>query len=410
MWQSIKNIYHLFQALGANMYYGWPSKKLKVIGVTGTDGKTSTTSLIYHILKSTGYKASMISTVYAKVGNQEFDTGLHTTTPHSFQIQRLLKKSADAGDEYFVLETTSHALDQNRIYGVLFKIGLITNITHEHLDYHKTYDNYVKAKSKLLLMATNSIINKDDESYKLLSTCLRNASKLFTTYGLEEKADYNLGIAEKINKPLTEFNKYNYLAAYAVCKELNLDDKDIFTAMKTYQLPVGRFEVVYDKDITVIVDFAHTPNAMFQLLKSVKKLYPARRIINLFGSAGRRDITKRPIMGEASGEFADLTIITEDDPRDEDPVVIAEEIAEGLHKKGFKKVNPEDFAEKEKTYTVIPDRKEAIEKALSIAKKGDVLVFNGKGHEKSIARADREDPWSDQEQTLKTVKKLGIKL
>ncbi|MEO6508411.1 MAG: UDP-N-acetylmuramyl-tripeptide synthetase [Patescibacteria group bacterium] len=409
MWQTIKNYYHLIQAIGANIYYGWPSKKLKVIGVTGTDGKTTTTSLIYHILINSGHKASMITTVYAKVGTQEFDTGLHTTTPHSFDVQRFLKKSVEAGDEFFILESTSHALHQYRIYDVDFEIGLITNITHESLEYHKTYENYVKAKLMLLLMSKKILINKDDGSYKLLSEHLHKAKRHFKTYGLNEKTDYKLEISEKIKQKLTEFNRYNYLAAYAVCHELGIPDEKIFEAMKTFKLPVGRFEVVYDKDFTIIVDFAHTPNAMYQLLKSVKQLYPSRRVINMFGSAGFRDVTKRPIMGEASGEFADLTIITEDDPRTEDPMVIAEEIAQGLQKKGFEQVTIADFGESLKKYCILTNREKAIKKAISIAKKGDVLVFNGKGHEKSIARGNREDPWSDQEETIKVIKELGIK-
>ncbi len=408
MWQDIKNIYHLLQAVVANQYYKSPSKKLKVVGVTGTDGKTTTTALIYHILSTSGRKASMITTVYAKVGNQEFDTGLHTTTPHSFDVQKFIRKSVDAGDEYFILETTSHALHQNRIYNVNFKVGVITNITHEHLDYHKTYEKYLKAKAKLLLMSEKVLINKDDTSFEPLAGILRESNKRFKTYSVETSADYHLELAKKIELPLTEFNKYNYLAAYSVCKELGLTDNEIFESMKTFNLPTGRFEVVYDKEFTVIVDFAHTPNAMFHLLRSVKKLYPGRRVINLFGSAGKRDTTKRPKMGEASGEFSDLTIITEDDPRTENPADIAEEIATGLFKKNFSKVDHDRFGARSKTFTVIVDREEAIKKALSIAKKGDVLVFNGKGHERSIARENREDPWSDQEETINRLQKLGI--
>ena len=164
--QKLKNIYHLFQAIIANIYYGFPSRRLKVIGVTGTDGKTTTIHLIYHILKFAGYKASMISSVYAIVGNKEYDTGFHVTTPSSFFIQKMLKTSVDHEDKYFVLETTSHALDQNRVWGIRYEIGVITNITHEHLDYHKTYEKYVMTKVKLLKMARISIVNKDDESYK----------------------------------------------------------------------------------------------------------------------------------------------------------------------------------------------------------------------------------------------------
>jgi UDP-N-acetylmuramoyl-L-alanyl-D-glutamate--2,6-diaminopimelate ligase len=213
MWQKAKNLYHLVQAYLANLRYGWPSRKLKVIGITGTDGKTTTTALVYHILTQTGHKASMITTVYAKIGDQEFDTGLHTTTPHAFDIQKFLRKSVNEGMEYFVLETTSHALDQNRIFGVQFEVGLLTNVSHEHLDYHKTYERYTRAKVKLLEMSKKVLLNHDDVSFDLISNILRRMHKSFKTYGLMKKADYSLEIAKKINVTLTEFNRYNYLAA-----------------------------------------------------------------------------------------------------------------------------------------------------------------------------------------------------
>lgn len=169
MIQKLKNVYHLLQAILANIWYGFPSRKLKVIGVTGTDGKTTTTHLITHILKTAGKKVSMISTIYAKVGSHEYETGLHTTTPSSFTIQKMLSLAVKDNEEFFVLETTSHALDQNRVWGIKYKIGIITNITHEHLDYHKTYDEYVKSKLKILLNSKLAVLNKDDRSYNLLN-------------------------------------------------------------------------------------------------------------------------------------------------------------------------------------------------------------------------------------------------
>src|SRR3989338_11000950 len=294
--QKIKNIYHLFKAILANIWYGFPSRKLKVIGVTGTDGKTTTTHLIAHILKTAGKKVSIISTVYAKVGNQEYDTGLHTTTPDSFLIQKLLKKALDSRDEYFVLETTSHALDQNRVWGIKYEIGVITNITHEHLDYHRTYEEYVKAKLKLLLNSRVAVVNKDDESYKNIKYQISNIKNTYQ----------KLKIIEKIPN-LTTFNQYNYSAAYTVCKQLGLSDEMILKAMKTFQLPKGRLDLVYDKDFKVIIDFAHTPNALLQLLPEIRKKYlkQSGRLIHIFGSAGLRDVTKRPLMGEASNKFSE---------------------------------------------------------------------------------------------------------
>lgn len=191
--QKIKNIYHFFRAVLINFIFGFPSNKLKVIGVTGTDGKTTTTHLIYHILKKAGYKVSMISTVYAKIADQEFDTGFHVTTPDALTIGKYLKMAADHRDDYFVLETTSHRLDQNQLTGVRFEAGVITNITHEHLDYHKTYENYVNAKVKLLKNSRLKITNRDDGSYDSISKIPG-----LKTYGIRNKSDYMYDFTDDI--------------------------------------------------------------------------------------------------------------------------------------------------------------------------------------------------------------------
>ncbi|HEX7542686.1 MAG TPA: Mur ligase family protein, partial [Patescibacteria group bacterium] len=305
--QKLKNIYHLFQAIIANVIYGFPSRKLKIIGITGTDGKTTTTHLIAHILKTAGKKVSFVSSVFSSIGGKESDIGFHVTTPNSFALQKLLQQSVNNHDEYFVLETTSHALDQNRVWGIKYQIGVITNITHEHLDYHKTYKEYVKAKLKLLLNSKVAMLNGDDESYKLLNQKLKGKSQKYSS---------KVKILEKLPE-LTLFNKYNYSAAYIVCKQLGLSDEDILKAMKTFKLPKGRLDLVYDKDFKVIIDFAHTPNGFFQLLSAIRKLYLKKsgRLIHVFGSAGLRDFTKRPLMGEASSKFADVIYITEEDYR-----------------------------------------------------------------------------------------------
>jgi UDP-N-acetylmuramoyl-L-alanyl-D-glutamate--2,6-diaminopimelate ligase len=379
--RKFKNIGHLFLAILANIFYGFPSRKIKVIGITGTDGKTTTTHLVYHILKSAGKRVSMISTVYAKVGNIEYDTGLHTTTPNSFVVQKLLKKAVDNVDEYFVLETTSHAIDQNRIYGIDFYIGVLTNITHEHLDYHRDYENYLKTKLKLLLASEIAVMNRDDESYdKIIKFPIFNSqfsmnfqfpnSKLkILTYGFQEQSDFRLDFGELgFNLPL--FNQYNYLAAYTVCSEIGIEKEKIIQAMKTFVLPSGRFEIVYDKEFKVIIDFAHTPNAFEKLLPEIRSMFLKEkgRLIHVFGSAGLRDVSKRPMMGKASGTYSDAIILTEEDYRTEDLHKICLEIAKGF-------VN--------KKYTIIENREEAIKKAISIAKKGDVVVLTGKAHEKS---------------------------
>lgn len=371
--QKLKNLFHLFQAVIANIIYGFPSRRLKVIGVTGTDGKTTTTHLIYHILKSTGKKVSMVSTVYAKVGDLEFDTGLHTTTPSSFLVQKLLRSSVDHTDEYFVLETTSHALDQNRVFGVNFFIGVLTNVTHEHLDYHLSFRQYLRTKERLLEMSKITIVNAEDKSYKFLSQKLKVKSKKYNS---------KLKILDKI-QGLTNFNRLNYSAAYTVCKQIGLSDGEILKAIKSFQLPPGRLELVYDGPFKVIIDFAHTPNAFAVVLPEIKKKYvgDGGRLIHVFGAAGLRDKTKRPFMGGQSSRFADIIVLTEEDYRTEDPNDICQQIASGI--------------KNDKPYKTIIDREEAVKQAILMAKKNDVVLLTGKSHEKSLCRGKKEYSWNE---------------
>lgn len=404
--QKIKNIYHLFQAIIANLWYGFPSRKLKVIGVTGTDGKTTTTHLIAHILKTTGKKASFISSVFASIGGKESDTGFHVTTPSPFVLQKLLRKSADNDDEYFILETTSHALDQNRVWGIDYEVGVITNITHEHLDYHKDYQEYLSTKLKLLKMAKIRIVNSDDDSYKFIKGKRLNIRKAYPPSAQASGGKQKFEILKDIPN-LAEFNKYNYLAAYTVCKELGLSDGVILKALMTFELPKGRLDLIYDKLFKVVIDFAHTPNALLQLLPSIRKLYLKKggRLIHVFGSAGLRDFTKRPLMGQASGHYGDLIILTEEDYRTEDPITINQEIASGLEKEKVLKVPYDQLVNsKNKSYSVIVNREKAIREAIKIAKEGDVVVLTGKSHEKSLCRGKIEYPWDEYEAVRKVIK------
>jgi UDP-N-acetylmuramoyl-L-alanyl-D-glutamate--2,6-diaminopimelate ligase len=396
--QKLKNIYHLFQAAIANLIYGFPSRKLKVIGVTGTDGKTTTTHLIAHILKASGKKVSFVSSVFASIGGKESDIGFHVTTPSSFALQKLFKKSADNNDEYFVLETTSHALDQNRIWGIRYEIGVLTNVTHEHLDYHKTYEEYLAVKLKLLNKAKLSIVNQDDESYGLI----KNLGLNVKIYNSQFKGSGDF-------KELTKFNKYNYSAAYTVCRELGIPEGEILKALKSFELPKGRLDLIYDKDFKIIIDFAHTPNALSQLLPEVRKIYLKKqgRLIHVFGSAGLRDFTKRPLMGEASAKSSDLIILTEEDYRSEDPVAICNEIAEGLEKEGATKVNYNQLINcSEKSYSMIINREKAIREAIKAAQKNDVIILTGKAHEKSLCRGKTEYPWDEYAAVEKALKNI----
>ena len=391
MLQRIKNLYHLFQAFLANLYFGYPSSKLKVIGITGTDGKTTTAHLLYHILKSSGKKVSLISSIYANIAGRIYDTGFHVTTPDVFPLYRFLRQSLDAGDEYFVLETTSHALAQNRTAFINYEAGVLTNVTHEHLDFHKKFEEYVKSKTILFSNSKIALLNADDSSFSLIKKILGSrAQKKYYTYGIVNQADYNFDIGLKYDLKLAMFNKYNYLAAFVLCKKLGIAEKKIVKALKTFILPPGRLEIIIKKPITVIIDFAHTPNALHQVLSAVKEQFinSHNRLLHVFGAAGRRDQSKRPLMGEASSRYADVIILTEEDYRDENPQKICQEIAKGIKKR----------------YSVITDRKKAIEKAVEISQPGDVIILTGKSHEKSLCRGKTEYPWSEHEAVKQALK------
>ena len=406
--QPVINIYHLFKAAGANIVYSFPSRKLKLIGITGTDGKTTTAFLIYQVLRELTGKASMISSVYAKIGEKEYTTGLHVTTPDAILVQKFLRLARKAKDEYFVLETTSHALDQNRIWGNRFEVGVITNITHEHLDYHRTYENYIKAKVKLLFYSKNRLINADDSSSQILKHILQSRKKKFYTYGLRNKANFNFNISKELKLKLSLFNNYNYLAAFSVCRILGFSEAEILRVLEKAKLPAGRIETVYDGDFKVIIDFAHTPNSIYRALEYIKTkvLKDGGKLIHVFGAAGLRDQMKRPMMGEASGKFSDVVILTEEDYRTEDPLKICEEIAAGLRNKQFGYMESKALdSDDRKVFSIIINREHAIKKAIQIAQKGDVVVLTGKSHEQSLARGKKEDPWDEKKAALRALKK-----
>lgn len=383
MWQKIKNIYHLFGAVLANIVFFFPSRRMRVIGVTGTDGKTTTVNLIYHILKTAGYKASMISSIAAVVDGKTYDTGFHVTTPGAFSLQRFMRRARGAKSEFFVLEVTSHAIDQERVFGVNFEVGVLTNVTNEHLDYHKTYDNYVKTKITLLKKAKIGVVNSDDSSYTMLSDAKKKKSQEeWITYGLSESSDYNPKTFDIKDLDIAEdFNKYNFLAGAAVAKALGIKDDVIKKALKTFHMPIGRVDYVYKKDFSVMIDFAHTPNAFEQILRSVRPSVKGR-IIHVFGSAGQRDAVKRPFLGEISSQYCDILVLTAEDPRREDVNNIIAEIETGVKKEKCEVIR-------------IPDRKEAIEAAIQMAKKDDLVLVTGKAQEGSMNLGKSEEPWDE---------------
>lgn len=391
-----KNEAHKFGAIAANIRYGFPGRKMRIIGVTGTDGKTTTSHLIYHILKTAGKKVSIASTVFADIAGNIGDTGLHFTTENHWVVQKNLAEALKNGSEFFVLETTSHALHQHRVWGVQYEVGVLTNITPEHLDYHKTFDAYVRTKVQLLLQAKKVVINEDAAVFEDVALLLNKAHKKYTSYSMKN-IQAPTHWSDDIKTTVKEtFNRENILAAYACCKELGISEEDIRKGIKTFSLPKGRLDKVYDEDFTVYIDFAHTPHSILQLLKSIKT--PRNTLIHVFGSAGLRDSVKRPEMGKSSGSYADITIITEEDYRTEDFMKISQMVSAGLYEKGFRYLEPDVLKERTfegKVFTIIKNRQKALECAIDIARKGDIVVLTGKGHEQSLARGTREFPWDE---------------
>lgn len=384
--QQLKNIYHFTNALVANLWHGFPSRRLTVIGVTGTDGKTTTTQLIYHILKTAKRKTAVISTVGAVIGGKPVALGFHVTTPDPWTLQKLISQAVACGEQYLVLEITSHGIDQRRDWGISYQIGVLTNVSDEHLDYHGNYISYLRTKMRLLRRAKLAVVNRDDRSYKYLKNYLnKNKTKTYSKQFALLKLFPNL----------VGFNIENYSAAYAVTKNLGIDDKTIIRAMQSFQLPRGRLDRVYNGDFQVIIDFAHTPNALEQLLSMIKNYFLAKggRIVHVFGAAGLRDKIKRPLMGKVSSCYADEIILTEEDYRTEDPNDICRQIAEGINNKPF---------------SIIIDRQQAINQAIAKANKGDLVVITGKGHENSLCRGTREYPWDEKEAVKKALLKRKL--
>lgn len=375
--EFINNFYHLPKAVLANTVYGFPARGMKVIGVTGTDGKTTTVNMIYQILKAAGKKVSMISTINAVIAGKVYDTGFHVTSPDPYMVQKLIKQAKNGGDEYLVLEVTSHALDQYRFWGIEFNVGVITNITHEHLDYHKTFQNYLNSKLKLIKNAEFAIINQNLES-KLTRKAI--------TFGLV-KGDFNQKDVELKLKIPGDYNKENALAALAAAFVLKIDKRVVRNALENFQKISGRMEEIENqRGIKIFIDFAHTPNALEQALKTLREQTQGR-LIAVFGSAGKRDVEKRGLMGQTAGKLADILVITAEDPRGE-LEIINKQILAGAKKAG---------KYLDKNIFVIEDRKKAIKFAIDeIAKRGDVVGIFGKGHEASMnLDGKKEIPWSD---------------
>lgn len=373
----------LFKALPAAISADFPGKKLKIYGITGTDGKTTSSTLLYHVLKSAGYKVALISTVAAFIGDEEIDTGFHVTSPEPDQIQALLKRCVDEGIEHVVLEVTSHGIFQFRVWGIDFQLVGITNVSNEHLDYFVNYSTYLGVKAQLLLSAKQkAFINRDDQSFGPLKKILEQGGQRFESYSQMVNDD---AVSQAIKTRFPEpYNQWNAKLVLAMSREIGVNEESFIQSMPTFPGVRGRMERIPDKGgRQVIVDFAHTPNALQKALESLRP-QTTGKLIAVFGCAGLRDPRKRPAMASISTQLADFTIFTAEDPRTEDIQLIFRQMKEGVHDPHFGK------------FVTQPDRREAIRMALKMAKKGDIIGIFGKGHEKSMCFGTVETPWSDQ--------------
>lgn len=420
---------HLSAAL-----YNFPAQKMSIVGVTGTDGKTTTTNLIFNILNSAGLKAGMISTVNAMIGNDEvIDTGFHVTTPEAIDVQRYLARMVDAGCTHAVLETTSHGLAQHRVTGCEFDIGVITNITHEHLDYHHTYEDYRAAKSRLLTELVNTgqkkrgnprlaVLNHDDQSFDYLQKLV---SEHHVAYSLApgcadvfaEDVSYDVGglnftaVIKHSDHDIIRFPVYssligtynvsNCLAAItATILGFGISPDAVRQGIAAMSGIPGRMECIdMGQDFIAIVDFAHTPNALRRVLETVRPM-TMNRIFAIYGSAGLRDRVKRRLMPEISTRLADVTVFTAEDPRTEALDEILAEMASSAMNCG---------GVEGKTYWCIADRGEAINFSINMAQPGDLVIACGKGHEQSMCFGETEFPWDDRiAMRAALAKRLGI--
>jgi UDP-N-acetylmuramoyl-L-alanyl-D-glutamate--2,6-diaminopimelate ligase len=402
-----------------NMAYGFPARGLHIIGVTGTNGKTTTSYLIHKMLTNAGVKSALLSTVAYGVGDDIKPQVEHMTTTAANVLQKRLKQFKKQGVEWVVVETSSHALAQHRVWGLPYEIAVMTNLTRDHLDYHGTFAAYGNAKIQLFKLAAKhglklGIANADDNNYVSFIDCTPN----HITYGINEgdiradhiKEDMNHSTYQahfgkdtyniRMNIP-GRFNIYNSMAAIAVGRALKLSIKEIEDGIASLQGIEGRMNSIDEgQPFKVIVDFASTPDGFERLFETVRPLVKGK-LIAVFGSAGRRDESKRAVQGEIAGKNADIVVITEEDDRDVEGVGILREIAEGAKKAG----KTED-----KDLFLVHNREEAIGYAMTLAKtKDDMVVLLGKGHEKTIERADGVYPWNETEVARTALQALGAK-
>jgi UDP-N-acetylmuramoyl-L-alanyl-D-glutamate--2,6-diaminopimelate ligase len=388
-------------ALGsmASAFFGDPSSKLALVGVTGTNGKTTTATLLHGLFTALGRKAGLISTIKNRI--QQADVPTTHTTPDPVTINRLLREMADADCTYCFMEVSSHAVDQKRIAGLAFRGGIFTNLTHDHLDYHKTFDAYLNAKKAFfdnLPGSAFALVNKDDRNGKVM---LQNTAAVKYTYSLQAMADFRCRIIENQFQGLQlsieeedvwfrltgRFNAYNLLATYAAARLLGEEKTRVLTALSALEPVEGRFNcMISPTGVTAIVDYAHTPDALKNVLETIRDIRTGKSaLITVAGAGGNRDAAKRPVMARIACELSDRVILTSDNPRFEEPEAILEEMKKGVDKSSLNKV------------LVIVNRKEAIRTAVALARPGDMILVAGKGHETYQEIKGVKYPFDDKE-------------
>lgn len=386
-------------ALGivASNFYDNPSEKLTLAGITGTNGKTTTTTLLYNLFTQLGFRCALLSTIENRISDKVLNS--NHTTPDPITINQLLAQAVNEGCQYAFMEVSSHGIHQNRLAGLTFKIGAFTNITHDHLDYHQTFSNYIAAKKKFfdeLPKTAIAITNLDDKNGLIM---LQNTNAKKVTYSLKSNSEYKGKIIEnRLDGMLLQFNNqefwtvlagkfnaYNELLAYTIASELGFDSLDIVTALSKLQRVKGRFETyVSDDKKYIIVDYAHTPDALQNILEAINQSRTRNeKLITVFGCGGHRDKEKRPKMGNIATRLSDLAIITSDNPRDENPDEIIQEIETGIEPQNTNK------------YLSITDRKQAIRTAIKMAAPKDIILIAGKGHENYQEINGKHFPFDD---------------
>ena len=396
-------------AIVAHNFYGEPSKALKLIGITGTNGKTTIATLLYQLFSNLEFQTGLISTVVNKICDREIQS-THTT-PDPIQLNALLREMVDEGCSHCFMEVSSHAIHQSRIKGLHFSGGVFTNITHDHLDYHKTFKEYIHVKKAFFDQLPNSafaLTNNDDKNGMVM---LQNTAARKLTYAMRSMADYKVKVLENQfsglvlsfnhteiwTKLIGDFNAYNLLAVYAVAQELGLEETETLTIVSQLESVDGRFQFMQSSSgITAIVDYAHTPDALYNVLNTIEKIRTRNEtVFTIVGCGGDRDKTKRPEMAAIACDLSDKVILTSDNPRSEDPNTIIDDMMEGVDGVSFKK-----------TLSIV-DREQAIKTAVTMAEKNDIILIAGKGHEKYQDIKGVKHDFDDLETITELFKKLN---